>query len=217
METVCESYIHAESYFLTENVEKKRKMKEIRRHGIDRAYKPCYNPEKGGGSVLKIFHRLGELNFRQLMDVYLEDNVENGKAFYPDLPPDRQIEEAEQSFYQYLAMDFFRQKDAFCAVWEVQGRYVSALRLEPYRDGMLLEALSTAPEYRRRGFAAALIRAVLQGLPSGKIYSHVGKDNAPSLRTHGFCGFRRIRENAVYIDGSVNDRCCTMMYENGVQ
>ena len=164
--------------------------------------------------MLKIFHHLGELNFRQLMDVYREDNVDNGKYSYPDLPPDRQLEEAEQSFYQYLAQDFFRQKDAFCAVWEVQGRYVSALRLEPYRDGMLLEALSTAPEYRRRGFAAALIRAVLKGLPPGRIYSHVGKGNTASLRTHGACGFQRIRENAVYVDGSVNDLCCTLMYEN---
>lgn len=164
--------------------------------------------------MLKIFHHLGELNFRQLMDVYREDNVDNGKEFYPDLPPDRQLEETEQSFYQYLAQDFFRQNGAFCAVWEVRGRYVSALRLEPYKDGLLLEALSTAPQCRRQGYAAELIRAVLQGLPPGKVYSHVGKGNRASLGVHEKCGFRRIRETAVYIDGSVNDRCCTLLYEH---
>jgi RimJ/RimL family protein N-acetyltransferase len=75
--------------------------------------------------------------------------------------------------------------------------------LEPYRDGLLLEALETAPECRRKGFAAELVRAA-QGYAAGtKIYSHVNKGNLASLRTHEKCGFHRIADHAVYADGSV--------------
>ena len=77
---------------------------------------------------------------------------------------------------------------------------------------MLLEALETAPEQRRKGYATALIRAALAQVGTVKIYSHVGKRNEASLKTHIACGFRRISEQAVYADGSVNDRCCTLLY-----
>ena len=46
-----------------------------------------------------------------------------------------------------------------------------------------------------------------------KVYSHVGKRNAGSLKVHERCGFRRISEQAVYIDGSVNGKCCTLCYQ----
>ena len=57
--------------------------------------------------------------------------------------------------------DFFRQKGAFYCLWKENGRTVSALRLEPFGDGLLLEALETMPEQPRRGYGKALILAVL--------------------------------------------------------
>jgi RimJ/RimL family protein N-acetyltransferase len=81
---------------------------------------------------------------------------------------------------------------------------------------MLLEALETAPEQRKKGYATALIRAALAQVGTVKIYSHVGKRNEASLKTHISCGFRRISEQAVYADGSVNDRCCTLLYEGNL-
>jgi len=88
------------------------------------------------------------------------------------------------------------------------GRYVSALRLEPYRDGLLLEALETAPEQRRKGFAAALIRAVqcfLEG--KTKLYSHVDKRNLSSLKVHEKCGFRIVSEQGYdYLHQEADDR-----------
>jgi ribosomal protein S18 acetylase RimI-like enzyme len=85
--------------------------------------------------------------------------------------------------------------------------------LEPYRDGLLVEALETAPGYRRRGYAEALLRQVLGSFAGKKIYSHVDKTNIPSLRLHEKCGFSRISECAAYIDGSINSRACTLCYE----
>ena len=72
----------------------------------------------------------------------------------------RQIQLAEEEFYRYLSQVFFKTPGAICAVWEESGRYVSALRLEPYRDGLLLEALDSQTKLRRRGYAGGLIEAV---------------------------------------------------------
>jgi RimJ/RimL family protein N-acetyltransferase len=157
-----------------------------------------------------------ELPFGALMVVYEQSNQENGEEFWPDLSAGERLLRAEQEFYQYLQQVFFQTEGAVYYLWEVKGRPVCALRLEPYRDGMLLEALETAPEQRRKGYAAALIRAMLAQLGAGKIYAHVGKRNEASLKTHISCGFRRISEQAVYADGSVNDRCCTLLYEGNL-
>ena len=163
--------------------------------------------------MLLVFENLKEISFSQLMMVYEEGNRENGEEFWPDMEEGQRILRAEQAFYQYLREIFFPTENARYYVWEEQGNYVSALRLEPYRDGMLLEALETAPNERRKGHAARLIHAVQEQLPHGKIYSHVSKRNLASLKTHAKCGFRRIAEYAVEIDGSVSNRSCTLCWE----
>lgn len=166
--------------------------------------------------MLKIARNMKELSFNSLMEIYIEGNQENGAERWPEESRMRQIQLAEQDFYCYLTECFFATPGAVYAVWEADGKYVSALRLEPYRDGLLLEALETDPEQRRKGYAAALVTAVqgwLREQGSVKIYSHVSKWNAASLRTHEKCGFQRISESAAYIDGSVNPRSCTMCYE----
>lgn len=163
--------------------------------------------------MLRRIYSMKELPFGALMEVYAESNEENGREFWPELSSGEQLLRSEQEFYQYLQQVFFKTEGASYCLWEVGGRPFSALRLEPYRDGLLLEALETAPRQRRKGYAAALIRAVLESLGQMKVYSHVGKRNTASLNTHLSCGFCRISEQAVYADGSVNDRCCTLLYE----
>ena len=163
--------------------------------------------------MLVVIQSMRELNFGQLMSVYEEGNRENGQEFWSELPEGVRILHAEQDFYRYLRESFFQTDGAFYCVWEESGGYVSALRLEPYQDGLLLEALETAPDLRRKGYAAALIREVLTRFGDRKIYAHVHKKNTASLRTHESCGFRRILEHAVYIDGSVKSNSCTYCYE----
>lgn len=162
--------------------------------------------------MLLIAKSLRELSFGALMEVYIEGNRENGEENWPQLEENEQLLRAEQDFYQYLKQVFFPVTGAVYAVWEEKGKYISALRLEPYKDGLLLEALETAPEMRRKGYAEKLLRAVQARCGDTKIYSHVGKWNDASLRVHEKCGFRRVLEYAVYIDGSVNSRSCTMVY-----
>jgi GNAT superfamily N-acetyltransferase len=176
----------------------------------------CYNPIKRilqEAVMLCIAKKLRDLSFSALMEVYMESNREKAELEFSDLSIEQGIYQAEQDFYQYLREVFFRTPGSVYCLWQENGRYLSALRLEPYKDGLLLEALETAPEYRRKGYAEALLREALSG--NGKIYSHVHKNNVPSLRIHEKLGFRRISETAAYIDGSVNDHCCTLCYDPG--
>ena len=166
--------------------------------------------------MLIIAKKINELNFSQLMTVYYEGNRENGSVNYPDFPVEEQILYAEQDFYSYLSQEFFRTKGSSYAIWAPDGMYVAALRLEPYKDGLLLEALETAPAFRNKGFATALIRAVISYLSDSgfeKIYSHVIKTNLPSLKVHYHCGFQKIMDYAVYIDGSVSQKAYTLCFE----
>jgi len=163
--------------------------------------------------MLIIAKKLHELSFSALMEVYIEGNQEKAADEWSHLPPQFALQQAEQDFYLYLKDDFFKTADACYAVWQEQGRYMSALRLEPYRDGLLMEALETAPDYRRQGYGKKLVEAILSYYSGRKVYSHVDRKNLPSLLTHQSCGFQKILDHAVYIDGSVNHRAYTMLHE----
>ena len=91
------------------------------------------------------------------MEIYEESNSLNGQEKYPLESTYAQVQEAEQDFYQYLSDVFFHQENSFYAVWTNNGVYVSALRIEPYMDGVLLCALETALNSRRNGYARKLI------------------------------------------------------------
>lgn len=163
--------------------------------------------------MLLLAKKLNEISVSSLMAVYEEGNRENSADLWPDLPTEAALARAEQEFYQYLREVFFQTPGAVYGIWEEDGRYVSALRLEPYRDGLLLEALETAPACRRRGYGEQLLRSILLEYSGVRIYSHVHKKNLPSQKIHEKCGFRRISESAVYIDGSVNSKCSTYCRE----
>ena len=161
--------------------------------------------------MLLRFESLGDLNFRALMDVYEEGNRENAADQYPEEGEYRGLALAEEDFRQYLRECFFTVHGAEYYVWAENDRYISALRLEPYQDGLLLEALETRPDMRRKGYAARLIRSVVEILPEGtKIYSHVSKRNTASMKTHESCGFEIILNYAVYVDGSVRHNARTL-------
>ena len=107
---------------------------------------------------------MSQLRFSTLMDVYQESNLSNGAELYSSDPPEVQLHKVQTDFYHYLNSVFFQQSDSYYAIWESEGVYVSALRTEPYSDGLLLCALETAPCARGRGFAFTLMRNVLAHL-----------------------------------------------------
>ncbi len=152
--------------------------------------------------MLKIIKTLKELPFSALMEVYREGNLKKGDLLT-----------AEQDFYQYLKEGFFTEpEDCYC-LWEKGGTLVSALRLQGYKDGLLLEALETAPEHRRKGHAEALVHSVLAAFADRKIYVHIEKKNKASALLHEKCGFFKILDYAVYADGSVTRSAVTYVRE----
>ena len=161
--------------------------------------------------MLVVTEKLHQLSFGQLMEVYIEGNMEKARCDYRHLPEYAALQQAEQDFYQYLKECFFPTVGAYYAVLVEQGYYVSAVRWEPYLDGVLISALETRPELRGRGYAASLLSQVLERF-DGPVYSHVSKRNLPSLKVHEKCGFSRILEHARYLDGSVNDRAYTLRF-----
>lgn len=166
--------------------------------------------------MLKIIYSMRQLSFSQLMEVYEESNILNGQEKYPNASTNVQIREAEQDFYQYLSEIFFCQSNSFYGIWMEGEKYISALRIEPYLDGLLLCALETLPNARRNGYACLLIASVLRYLTeqgSGTLYSHVSKRNTASLNAHLKCGFQVVKDYAVYSDGSVLPGSYTLAYQ----
>ena len=156
--------------------------------------------------MLLVAQSIPDLDFTQLMTVYREGNIENGEIFYPQFTLYEQLQLAEQDFYDFLR-DFFRIPGAFYAIYQMDNHYMSALRMEPYQDGLLLEALETDPLYRRQGYAAALINETFTYLSKNApciVYSHVSCKNIPSIKVHEKAGFKKILDYAVYIDGSIS-------------
>ena len=156
--------------------------------------------------MLLIAEKMQHLIFSELMQIYEEGNLENGRELYPEESECRRLFLAEQDFYNYLTQVFFPTKGAVYAIWAPDGCYAAALRLEPYRDGLLLSALETRPSLRRMGHAEKLIFSILLYLSKQgnvKIYSHIRKNNAASLGVHRKCGFEIVQDYAVYTDGSV--------------
>ena len=150
--------------------------------------------------MVKIIRSLRDLDIAQLKNVYAE-SLNCGKDLLA----------AQQDFYGELA-HFFKEPSAYYAILQSEGDYVAALRVEPYRDGVIIAGLETAPTHRRMGYAKKLLSAVVQQMPSGvMIYSHVDKKNQPSISVHAACEFERKLEHAVFLDGSVSTKFCTFI------
>lgn len=164
--------------------------------------------------MVKYCTKLAELNFDKLMQIYAEAIEENGREFYPNVDRFESILRARDDFYQYLREVFFPVRGAFYAILVEDGVYMSALRMEPYRDGLLLEAVETAPQYRKKGYATVLLKHVLGSLGRSRVYSHVSKNNLASIRLHTSCGFEKVSDSAAYIDGSVSTRACTFCFSS---
>lgn len=161
--------------------------------------------------MLKLIKHFDELNVAQLVSVYAESIALDGKRQYPDLPENLQILQAEQDFYAFLDC-FFHEPHAVYAIWDADGGYKAALRLEEYEDGLLMSGLETASWARGRGYAAMLVEGViaeLAAMDDMKLYSHVELSNLPSMALHIKCGFHQILDYAVYLDGTIKRNACT--------
>ena len=157
--------------------------------------------------MLKIFRTSRQLDIRKLSEIYKESIQLSGRENYRHLSSCEQLSEAEKDFYDYWQYRFFTVSNAACAVWEVSGEFVAAVRLEPYNGGLLLAGLETAPQHRRKGYGKMLVKSVTQELLTEDrtvLYAHIHKKNIASLCLHKSCGFTESLAYAVFLDGSVS-------------
>ena len=151
--------------------------------------------------MLKVIRSMAELPIGKLMEIYTQSNWERGRQWSGETE-ERQLALAEQEVYAYLRQCFFTRPGSRYFIWEEQKRAVCALRCESYEDGVLLTALETVPDCRGRGYAGALLGAVLQYLEKGKVYVHIRHDNSASVAVHLRCGFVKMKSGARLLDGS---------------
>lgn len=158
--------------------------------------------------MLKICVRYKDLDVHELLSVY-EESLQMKEAHNA-----LTAFQIENDFCSYLEDDFFTIAGAFYALWIREGHYVSALRMEPYNDGLIITGLETLPSCRRRGYAYQLLQAVKEYVMRTNhkpIYSHIDKRNTASLSLHHKCGFMQIHDFGRLIDGTVSNNYCTLM------
>lgn len=160
--------------------------------------------------MISKFTSLEQLDTRKLMDLYAEGNLYNADEFYPDMEKQQALAKAEQDFLDFLETNFFTAPERVYWVLEENGVWVSAARTSRIENGLYyLEALETHPDYRRRGYAAKLLNAMLEELKACgpfRLCDCVDKSNVPSLRAHEKCGFSVASDPAYnYLSGDTCD------------
>lgn len=154
--------------------------------------------------MLRIVDRIGSLDMSKLEAVYEQTIIQ--KRIDPDV------------FISGL-YDFFQTRDAMVCILEDELNYLSALRLEPYRNGCLISWLETQKTLRGNGYATTLVDEVIrwcadrQMLP---VYAHVHKSNLASVRVFENAGFLITGKPAVFLDGSVYTSFHTLKYDKNV-
>lgn len=164
------------------------------------------------------FKEMNEVEmYRLVREVYSEGSFEIAREKHPgQMDLSEAILEEEEYFVGFLKKFMTNEQNRYYVV-EIEDKWVSALRLTQIEDFYYLEALETAPEYRRNGYAETLIEDVISLLKNRGnviIRSNVNKSNVASLVTHERCGFRIERENGVNcLTGERRDCVYGMIYE----
>lgn len=153
--------------------------------------------------------------YRMVHDIYMEGNVENARRRNPDLEDLTEAIKAEEENFVAFLRAFLEKDENRYYVLEIEGEWVSALRLTKIRDFYYLEALETAENHRKKGYAVQLIGEVSKLLKArGKVMirDNVSKRNLPSLATHKKCGFVIEEENGTdHLSGEQSDRVYGMI------
>lgn len=164
---------------------------------------------------LEIYSRLSQISYSELMKVYLDSNKQVGAKRFAHLDEVEQLIEAEQEFFAYIEF-FLKEESSLYAVLLDQGHYLCCVRVEKYKDGVLLTGLETAPNERNKGYASELLLRLedyLSSIGVYAIYSHVSSGNLPSIRVHEKCKYLKISDYAAYIDGSIDPKGFTLKKE----
>lgn len=168
--------------------------------------------------MLLIFHEMSKEDmYRMVHSVYIEASYENAKEKYPESEDLTEAMKQEETYFveKFLGKFMSKNENSYY-VLEENGVWVSALRLTKLDGYFYMEALETAPDYRKKGYAEKLICEVIKQLgESAVIRSNVRKTNVASLATHKKCGFVIEQENGInpLLEAKYDDKY-GMLYEN---
>lgn len=153
--------------------------------------------------MLLIARKMSQLPFAQLKKVYEQSIKAVAEREYHNAPDG--VLQAEMDLYDYFRNVFFKTENAWVCIWEETGAAVSVLRLETYQDGLLITGLETAAEFRGKGYATRLLRAVLSEVDANTpVYAHIHRWNKASVLVHRKCGFEKIANYSTFLDGSTS-------------
>ena len=102
--------------------------------------------------MLRTIHTMEELDISGWMEVYREGHEGKRSVLLPGRAAGAGTAPGRGGLPAVFG-GLFQIPGAQYWIWEEEGRYVSCLRLKPDRDGLLLEALETRPDCRRKDLA----------------------------------------------------------------
>ena len=165
--------------------------------------------------MVKYIRSIHDFSFSALQLVYADSITARARVLRPEDWDTEGLLLAQQELYQYFREAFFSDGKSFCAALCSGDKYVSILRMEPYKNDWLLTGLETAPNERNRGNAAFLMGTVLDDCKKhgiNAVYTHVYKNNPVSLHLHESLGFVRISDGAKFLDGSFSSDAYTLLW-----
>lgn len=159
--------------------------------------------------------------YRLVHEIYGESNLENVRWDNPEVEDfSKLLFEYEKGYMDFVQSFLVNEKNRYY-IFEINGQWVSALRMTKVEDFYYLEALETAKQYRKKGYGTEFLQELIRMLKKrGKIIirSNVSKKNMASLAVHKKCGFVIEEENGINcLTGEQRKSVYGMIYENGIK
>ena len=159
--------------------------------------------------------------YRLVHEIYGESNLENVKWDNPEVEDfSKLLFEYEKGYMDFVQSFLVNEKNRYY-IFEINGQWVSALRMTKVEDFYYLEALETAKQYRKKGYGTEFLQELIRMLKKrGKVIirSNVSKKNTASLALHRKCGFAIEEENGINcLTGEQRKSVYGMIYENGIK
>ena len=156
--------------------------------------------------------------YRLVHEIYGESNLENVKWDNPEVEDfSKLLFEYEKGYMDFVQSFLVNEKNRYY-IFEINGQWVSALRMTKVEDFYYLEALETAKQYRKKGYGTEFLQELIRILKKrGKVIirSNVSKKNTASLALHRKCGFAIEEENGInYLTGEQRASVYGMVYRD---
>ena len=169
--------------------------------------------------MLREFDSINENErYRLVHEIYGESNLENVRWDNPEVEDFSKLLFEYEKGYMDFVQSFLDSEENRYYIWEINGQWVSALRMTKVEDFYYLEALETAKQYRQKGYGTKFLQELIELLKKrGKVIirSNVSKNNMASLALHRKCGFAIEEENGInYLTGEQRASVYGMVYRD---